>query len=391
MARTLRTSASIRSLIFLGLALALIATPPLIRAARALVLLSRLTPGSPPLGPLSGWLTAQVRTHELTLEIGSERVRARRYEPDPGAERTGAERAPALVLLHGVHPRGIDEGRLRAFAHALAASGVDVLTPELSELLAYRIHGGTTRKIRALAAAQARTTGHRASTVLGISFAGGLALMAAGEQRGDAPIGSVVAVGAHHDLLRLCRYYAGEGVRGPGGERADVAPHPYGARVMVREHLDQFFAPDVVPLARRALDSYLRDQHSRARSLAEALPASAQPTMATLLADGRSAELAQLLRRAAAAAHRELVQASPQGKLQSVRVPVYLVHGERDPIIPSIETLWLAHELPASSLQRAVVTPLLRHAEFPDAPPLQETWELVTFLRDIRQTAGGLP
>ena len=113
-----------------------------------------------------------------------------------------------------------------------------------------RIDAVTIQKIQQLTAAHARALSRRTAGVLGISFAGGLALMAAAQQHGTAPIGFVVSVGSHHDLARLCRYYAGEPVFGPNGERPDVAPHPYGARVMIREHLDRFFSPEDLPLAR---------------------------------------------------------------------------------------------------------------------------------------------
>jgi pimeloyl-ACP methyl ester carboxylesterase len=346
------------------------------------VVLTQLT-GGPKLEPLAHRLMVTVREEDATVQLADGPVRARRYLPE------GVAAAPGVVLLHGVHPRGIDEKRLRAFARSLAGAGVCVLTPELSELLAYRIDASTTKKIRALASTHAAFTHRTSSAVLGISFAGGLALIAAAEQGGPTPIGSVIAVGAHDDLLRLVRYYAGEPVRGPNGEPSDVAPHPYGARVMIREHLERFFSPSDVPLARRALDSYLRDRHVMARKLAEGLPASAQPIMNTLLSDGGSPELAALLTEAASATRDTLQRASPSGKLARLSVPVFLVHGEGDPIIPSIETRWLAHELPPGALRRVVVTPLLRHAEFPRAPEPGEAWELITFMREILESIGS--
>src|SRR5258708_4786912 len=48
-------------------------------------------------------------------------------------------RAPGIVLLHGVHPLGIEEPRLVSFARALSASGVMVFTPPVQELADFRI------------------------------------------------------------------------------------------------------------------------------------------------------------------------------------------------------------------------------------------------------------
>jgi len=60
-------------------------------------------------------------------------TRARLYLP------RGVTDAPGLVMAHGVHRLGIDEPRLVRFARSLAASGLQVLTPELRELADYRL------------------------------------------------------------------------------------------------------------------------------------------------------------------------------------------------------------------------------------------------------------
>ncbi len=372
-----------RSVCVVGVALALAATGPALRVASSVVLLNDLVGGAP-LGAWSAPLRAAVVTREQTLELpGARRTRAREYVPD------GVADAPGIVLLHGVHPRGIDEARLKAFARTVAASGVRVLTPELSELLRYRIDAATVRTIRDVTAVHARNVGRASATVVGISFAGGLALMAAAEQGGAAPIGAVVTVGSHHDLLRLCRYYAGEPVFGPEGEPVEVAPHPYGARVMMREHLERFFDPQDLPIARRALDTYLRDEHRKARAIAERISARGRPVIDVLLRSEASPELAGLLSEAAAAVTDQLVHASPKGHLAGLQAPVFLVHGREDPIIPSIESRWLAREVPPAVLRQLVITPLLRHAEFPKPPSFAETWELVRFMRDILQSANS--
>jgi pimeloyl-ACP methyl ester carboxylesterase len=373
---------ALRCLCVCVVALALVAVGPTLRAARSLVLLSDLTQG-PKLGPLTPALLYEVSELQLSGKINGGVVRMRRYVP------IGVTEPPGIVLLHGVHPRGIDESRLRGFAHTLAAGGMDVLTPEISELLSYRIEAATVAKIRELAAFHARSTARKEAGVFGISFAGGLALMAAAQQPDHGPIGFVVSVGAHHDLMRLCRYYAGEKVLGPNGEPADVAPHPYGARVMMREHLERFFKPADVPIARRSLDLYLRDRGDLARRVAATLSPEGQPMMTTLLEPGNGGTLAQLLMLAAAAVSDKLAQASPKGQLAGLRVPAFLVHGAADPIIPSIETRWLAREVPPETLRALVITELLRHAEFPRPPSASETWELVRLMRDILQRAGS--
>jgi pimeloyl-ACP methyl ester carboxylesterase len=365
------------------LASCLVAAPQLQRSAIALAVLAKLT-GQQAVGPLTKRVLGPIVEHDGPVAIDDISLRARRYAP---ARATA--HLPGLILLHGVHPRGIEETHLVAFARTLASAGLDVLTPELPELLGYRLGTRTIEQIAQLARAHAATTGNPAVGVIGISFAGGLALMAAAAQHDPAAIAFVVSVGGHDDLLRLCRYYAGEDVRGPNGERVQVAPHPYGARVMIREHLARFVPSEDLGLARRALDLYLRDRPAEARKLAQGLSPSAQQVMSVLLATGQPSALAALLSRAVDSVRPQLIAASPHGHLAALHVPVFLVHGSDDPIIPSIETRHLAAEIPAPWLRQSVITPLLRHTEFPAPPKLSETWQLVRFLKAMFEAAGS--
>ena len=60
---------------------------------------------------------------------------------------------------------------------------------------------------------------------------------------------------------------------------------------------------------------------------------------------------------------------SPQGKLKTMTTPVYLLHGQADNIIPSAETLWMASELPGTTLKEVLVSPVLSHLDLDGAKP----------------------
>src|SRR5690606_5335269 len=100
------------------------------------------------------------------------------------------------------------------------------------------------------------------------------ALLAPAAPRGEA-VGFVVAVGAHHDLRRVARWYAGEPAAGPSGERLSLSPHPYGAGVFIYGAAELFFPPEELPAAREALALVLAGQRRAARAQLDALsPAS---------------------------------------------------------------------------------------------------------------------
>lgn len=363
-------------------ALILASLPSVWRFAEGCALLLQLTAAPLP-AAVARVLTHEIEEHELLLHTSGAQVRGRRYTP----RSDGAAELPKLLLLHGVHAKGIDEARLVALGRALAHAGIDVMTPELTALTHYQVLPESVSEIESVARAWATELHTRSVGVIGISFAGGLALMAAAAQGGSAPIAYVVSVGAHHDLTRVCDFYAGRDVRGPELERPSVAPHPYGARVFLRRALPSLIGAQDRALATQALDSYLRDQPKEARRLATGLSPAGQETMRVLL-DGRASEtVARWLKDAAGRERQQLLAASPRGHLQGLQVPVLLLHGQADPVVPSIETLHLIRELPPGTLRDALVTDLLRHAELNELPDLSKAYRLARFMQQLLRVA----
>src|SRR6478735_5652627 len=117
-----------------------------------------------------------VLTRELSIPGEHGPIRARLYF------RADQPCGEGIVVAHGVHYQGIDEKRLVPFVRGLAESGLTVLTPELADLADYRITsagvGVIQAAVRYLAADREHVLGKRVG-LLGFSFAGGLALVAA--------------------------------------------------------------------------------------------------------------------------------------------------------------------------------------------------------------------
>src|SRR4030095_10305834 len=102
---------------------------PLLRRWRAVQLLEHLSAQSgEPQTPSSDFTE-----RELLIPSAQGPIRARLYYSPASNAGSG------LVVAHGVHYRGIDERRLVPFARELAAAGPVVLTPELDDLIDYRI------------------------------------------------------------------------------------------------------------------------------------------------------------------------------------------------------------------------------------------------------------
>jgi fermentation-respiration switch protein FrsA (DUF1100 family) len=66
-------------------------------------------------------------------------------------------------------------------------------------------------------------------------------------------------------------------------------------------------------------------------------------------------------------------------------VPVFLLHGADDAVIPADETRRLAQALRLSDVAsvKTLITPLVGHAELLSGARLTDTWRLVAFWRDV--------
>jgi pimeloyl-ACP methyl ester carboxylesterase len=319
-----------------------------------------------------------LREQDLTLGVPGCETRARSYVPSDLRDPRG------VLLLPGVHHLGIDEPRFRRMARALAAAGFDVLTPELTELSNYRIGAATIDTIEACARYHAQKTGGPVGA-WGISFGGGLLLLAA-THIGRAAFAYVVAVGAHDDLVRLARYYAGLPVAGPDAKPPNVEPHPYGARVMIHAFVEGLFRTESVDIARQSLRFYVEDRFAEARSTAARLTGEDGIRLRRLI-DGSKSEIASDLMRMVEIHAGELAPISPRGQIATLDVPTFLLHGTLDSVIPSLETEHLAREVPAAALRRALVTPVLGHADLSEKLPWRDYLDLIRWTAAILEIA----
>jgi pimeloyl-ACP methyl ester carboxylesterase len=305
-------------------------------------------------------------------------IRARLYLP------RGASRG-AIVLVPGVHHLGIDEPRLIRFARAVSASGVTVLTPEVGALLDYRIEGASTSEIGEAAHALHERVGAPVG-VMGMSFAGGLALLAAVDPRFAPDVAFVVAVGAHDDLARVARFFATNAIARPDGSILHTTAHPYGPLVLVYDHVGDFLPPADLAAEKDALRLWLWEDKDAARARLATLPPGARAKLGALF-DGDIASISPALLAEIDASASALRAASPAGRLAGLRAPVYLLHGAGDAVIPPTETLWLARDVPHGLVRDVLVSPALVHVELEGEPEWREKYALVHFMAEVLDAA----
>jgi dienelactone hydrolase len=364
---------------------------PLLFHVEAAGVLLRLESPKEGAEPATAWGLRDFDTHaltesEVTFETPSGSARARLYEPAGGRAAPG--HGAGLVMVHGVHHLGMDEPRLVRFARSIASTGIVVLTPDVRELADYAVDEKSVGTIGSAAALLQRRLDGRAVGVMGLSFAGGLALLAAADPRFGQSIRYVVSVGAHDDLARVSRFFATRRIEEADGTVLTMKPHDYGPLVLVYAHAGDFFPDGDVPAAREALRSWLWDEREAARKREDELPLPSKAKL-DLLFDGKIEAVAPELLRDVDAHAAEMRAVSPHERLGGVHVPIFLLHGASDNVIPATETLWLAKDLPAAAPRTVLVSRLIGHVEVEGVPPLGERWAAVHFLAAVLAEAHG--
>ncbi len=329
--------------------------------------------------PLKGLATEPTETRDIVLQTTAGSVRARVYGP------VRHPHAPGLVVFHGVHHLGLDEPRLMSFARAMAACGLQVLTPELPDIKDYRIGDRSIAVIGASTVWFAQQQGHPVS-VMGLSFSGGLSLVAAANPAYRPSMKMVFAVGSQDAMERVATYYrTGQAAR-PDGSTERLPAHEYGPLVLEYEHVEEFVpSPDVAGI-RNVLRAHLYEDKAAEEAAMEQLSPRQQAEAAELM-DAGSSTVRAMLRTSELRHRKEFAGLSPETHLGELTVPVFLLHGEADNIIPAAETLWMASELRTTTLQAALVSPVLSHIDMEKAPSAWETWKLVHFMAMVLHTA----
>jgi len=306
-------------------------------------------------------------------------IRARLYIPKDRPN------APGIVLVHGVHHLGIEEPRMVAFARALSSSGLRVLTPELLSLADYQVDRSSVDLIGYSARALSAQLGQKVG-VLGLSFSGGLSLLAAADPLSRPYIRFVVSVGAHDDLERVSQFLITNMIEQPDGTTVHMMAHEYGALILIYSHVGDFFPPADVPTAHETLRLLLWEKVDESRKRAELLSPGSRQKMELLYSHQVDA-LAGEIRKSIVRHRAEMAPVSPHGNLAALQVPVLLLHGAGDNVIPSSELLWLQRDVPPAALKAALISPAISHVELGGEPSLSDQWKLVHFMARILELA----
>ncbi len=331
-------------------------------------------------------------------------VPARFYRPGGTIRRT-------ILLMPGVHRDGIEEARLVGLAEDLAATGFGVLTIAAPDLQKFKITPQVTDVIEDAviwASAQKQYAPDGKVGLLGISFSGGLSIVAAGRPALRDHVAFVLSFGGHGDLARVMHYLCSGQVLGDlerakqssavvGADHVGVhPPHDYGVAVVLLSLADRVVPANQVAALSRGIDGFLlasslamTDQAAalkvfdEMKAYALTLPEPSR-TLMTYVNDRAVDKLGPILLPIAdGLKDYEGMPALSAERAAPPLGPVLLLHGVDDNVIPSMETVLLAEHLRGKAQVTGLLSGLITHAEVNRTPSLTEVWRLMRFWRGI--------
>jgi hypothetical protein len=244
--------------------------------------------------------------------------------------------------------------------------------------------------------------------IVGISFTGGLSIVAAGRESIRDRVAFVMSFGGHGDLSRAMHYLASGEVLGDlekakrssavlGAEHVGVhPPHDYGLAVTLLNLADRVVPPDQVAALSKGIDGFLL-----ASSLAVTDPPKSVPvfeemkkyqetlpepsrTYMQYVNDRAVDKLGPILLPIVESLknHPGMAALSAERAMPPT-APIFLLHGVDDSVIPSVETVLLAEHLKDKADVTGLLSGLITHAEVNRTPGAMEVWRLASFWREI--------
>jgi acetyl esterase/lipase len=224
---------------------------------------------------------------------------------------------------------------------------------------------------------------------MGISFAGGLSIVAAGRPSIRNQVAAVVSLGGHGDLPRTLRYLC-TGMQADGSSRP---PHDYGVVIILLSVAERVVPAAQVETLRQSVLTFLEASRldlvdkelsaatfKKAIALEPTLPEPARTLMSAVNRRDVAALGAVLLPHVSSLGGLgEDATLSPE-HAPPPAAPVFLLHGADDNVIPAVESRLLAGALDRRGVPvHLLATPLITHAEVDPASSVGDIWNLIAF------------
>jgi hypothetical protein len=257
----------------------------------------------------------------------------------------------------------MNDHRLVNFADALARCGYVALVPEFVNLKEFRVRPSDVGEV--VASFEYLTdlpdVDPDRCGLFGLSYAGGLALLAAGDPVIADRVGFCFVLGAYYDLRNIVTY-ATTGYYREGGEWVYLEPRHSGKWAFLKNMLELVDDPRDRALLTRIADAKLdlptSDVSADADSLGSEgrvlyeLMTNADPDSASILMDRLSPRLTEYFD-----------ALSLPGNIGGLSTTLIIAHGRDDDLMPYTESVLLAENAPGSADPRLTILESFHHVD----------------------------
>lgn len=274
-----------------------------------------------------------------------------------------------IIALHGGTVNGKDDIRLQHLGRCLAACGATCIVPTLPKLSRFEWNF---TDIDALVDLIRESTQDGVKVgLIGFSYGGSYALLAAADQRIANHIAFVLSFGAYYALDDLNRHQAAFGRIAP--QQPDHWDNwLYLQLVMAKRNADKLYLSDQV----RASLHNLLGRYCHAAELEEKKAFYQNHLNSDALVDFENSATNQML----------LEQLSPKGRLSAIRCPVGLIHAQADTLVPVRHAFQIARELFSHNISHNIlVSDLLDHVTLSNVFSICQWYRLATLLLPMVQ------
>jgi pimeloyl-ACP methyl ester carboxylesterase len=255
--------------------------------------------------------------------------------------------SPPILLIPGAAPLGKDDPRVVRLARSLARAGRVVFVPDLALYQRRFEEQDIDRIVRSALALGSHPACEGKVLLLGISYGGSFALVAAADDRVRGRLAQVATFGAYFDLVGVIQAVT------TGSSLIDGIPVPWNGHPLSRTILEEHAIPLAPRPERPALRAALAsgqpgDLSSEARAVFDLLrntDPERTPELASKLPDQAREFLADF---------------SPSSVAGRLDVPVIAMHSTDDPAVPYGELIRLRRALPEA---RVVTVSSFRHVD----------------------------
>ncbi len=292
-------------------------------------------------------------------------------------------RHPGLILVNGAVAEGRKYPPLVGAARAVARAGYAVLVPELGDVRALVVSPASVEDlVKSIGVFRGQPEVSPGPIGLyGFSLGGSLALLAAEDPRTSGQLAFVADLGGYYRLSDMIRAATTQTLPGVSG-------------VVRVDPLVSFIAINsVIQLMSPGADRVLLTETLRRATVEDPLAAFAalrpdqltpvgRPVLA-LIQNRDGARADALILRVDPLIRQTIDALSPATHLERIGVPVWVLHDENDPFVPSQESRLLAQDPRGHGQIRLSMTMLLKHTEFLDLPALTPRTALTLYLPNL--------